>query len=264
MINQETVNAAHEWYRTGVRRIGNDTISLGLTYLDKAIAVFAEAGDLRMLTYTRHHRLLGFKLDERDEEVASQYPEVMSGYTALDDSYGKALVLTHLAESLAHQGRWARALSHFNLAGVLAENDGHAPLHAYILERAGCLHRDRENQVQAVRLFAQAEELASEHDLPVAFSRYRTLRAQALAALGETGEAVALLEDVQSRLIGQRRFRDSLEPLTLLRRLYEASDMEEDKNRVVRLMHLSGQELLKTDSERKPSIYSGPPIDRPA
>ncbi len=196
--------------------------------------------------------------------MASVFPEVMEGYTHLEDPYGKALAFSHLAESLAHRERTAPALGYFNLASVLAENHDLRLLLAYVLEQQGRLYKERENQVQALRLFQQAEDIAAEEGRPELFIRYRFVKAETLVELGELAEAYVLLEDVQSRLIRTGRAREAIEPLSLLRRLYDDIGMDDDKNRVVRLLHECGQHMLRTDSERKPSAYDGPPIERAA
>lgn len=263
MITQETLASAQGWYETGVRRIENETYNLGISYLDKAIAVFAEVGDTRRLTHARHHKLLAYKLDGRNEEVESQYPAVMDGYVRLEDTYGQTLLLVHLAESLAHQDRLQRALAWFNLAALLAENDDRPGLLAYVLECQGRLYRHRENQVQAVRLFRRAEAVAEEHGFTYEAIRYRQQRAETLVELGELAEAYGLLEEVQSRLIHEERYREAVEPLSVLRRLYGNAGMEDDRDRVTRLMHALGQEMLRTDERRKPSVYEGPSIDSP-
>ena len=101
MIPTQAVQNAQSWYEEGVQRIESGSISLGITYLEKAIALFAEEDSPRVLTYARHHKLLGLKLDRRYEEAESQFADVMQGYTQLEDSYGKGLLLAHLAECLA-------------------------------------------------------------------------------------------------------------------------------------------------------------------
>lgn len=262
MITQETIKSATHWYDSGVRRIRSGSYNQGQTYLDKAIAVFQEIKDIRRLTYALHFKLLAYKLDSRFEEIESQFPDVMDGYTLLEDTYGKSLLFCHLAESLEKQDRHARAIGYYNLAAALAEREKMVSLWCYILENHGGLYKTRRNQIQALHLFELAEDLADDADLPLQFTRCRMARALTLMDLGEQGEAQAMLEDVQVRMIHNKQFREAVEVLSVLRRLYEYGHMDEDRNRVVRLMHVCGQQIVQTDSERRGAEFQGPPIDR--
>lgn len=262
MIPTEAVQNAQFWYEEGVKRIESGSISLGITSLEKAIALFAEEDNPRVLTYARHHKLLGLKLDRRYEEAESQFADVMQGYTQLEDSYGKGLLLAHLAECLAAQGRWERAEAVFHLASVVAENDQHKQLLAYIRLQQGQLCRQRDDLARAERMFQAAERLCNAEQTLLTYAQCRWLRAEALSRLGETTQAVALLEDVHTQLIRAKQFRDALEPLTLLKQLHEDMGMEEDKHRIARLIHLCGQQILRTDDVRREKAYLGPSISR--
>jgi len=260
VIAQETIDSAKKWYQTGVARIRQSSFNQGLSYLDKAVAVFQEINDLRNLTHALHYKLLAYKLDERYEEIEGQFPDVMDGYTMLDDSYGQSLLLCHFAESLAKQSRHGRALGYYNLSAALAEKVMNLPLWCYVLENHGMLYQERRNQIQALRLFELGEELAEEAGLTLQFNRCRMARSQTLLDLGEQGEALAMLEDVQVRLMHAEQYREAVDVLSALRKLYSSTDMDDDRNRVTRLLHLCGQHILRTDSERVGPVYQGPVI----
>ena len=262
MLSAETLESARSWYETGVQRIESEAIGLGLTYLERAIAVFAEALEPRLLAHARHYKLLGLKLAERFDEAEGLFATVMQGYTELGDSYGQALLLCHLAEAQAAQSRWERAMSLFNLAGVVAENDQHREVVTHVLWRQGLLCRQRDNLTQAIRLFQRAEQVLKGEEPPLRAAQFRFLRAQALSVLGETAEAIALLEDVQTHLLRNHQSQAAMEPLNLLRRLYEDEGQSEERARVTQLMHLSGQRLIQTDLLPRPIEHLGPPIDR--
>lgn len=261
MLSAETLESARSWYETGVQRIESESMSVGLSYLERAIPVFAEAGDTLRLTRARHYRLLGLKLEERFDEVESGFADVMEGYTTLDDTYGQALLLAHLAEAQAAQGRWERAFSLYNLAGVVAENDGHRAVVLHVLQRQGQLAGERDNLTHAIRLFQRAENSLAKEGSADAQVRFRFLRAQALSRLGETAEAIALLEDVQTHLVRGGESQAAMEPLSLLRQLYEDEGLSEERARVTQLLHLSGQRMIQTDLLPRPVEHLGPPID---
>jgi tetratricopeptide (TPR) repeat protein len=224
--------------------------------------VFAEANDLQHLTYARHYKLLGLKLAERFEELERLFADTMEGYTELGDTYGQSLLLSHLAEAQSAQGRWERAFSLFNLACVVAENDGHGEVVSHVLWQQGQLCRQRDNLTQAIKLFQRAEGLLAKEESRERLVQFRYLRAQALSLLGETAEAMALLEDVQTHLVRGERSQAAMEPLSLLRQLYEDEGMSEERARVTQLMHLSGQRMIQTDLLPRPVEHLGPPIDR--
>ena len=262
MLSPETRESARTWYETGVRRVEAESVSIGLNYLDRAIAVFAEAEELPEATHARHYKLFGMKLDDRFDEVEGLFANVMQGYTELGDTYGQALLLAHLAETQAAQGRWERAYSLFNLASVVAENDAHRDVVTHVLWQQGQLCRQRDNLTQAIVLFQRAETLLAKEDPPDRLVQFRFLRAQALSQLGETAEAIALLEDVQTYLVRSERSQAAMEPLTLLRQLYEDEGMLEERARISKLMNFSGQRMIQQDMLPRPVAHLGPPIDR--
>jgi tetratricopeptide (TPR) repeat protein len=262
MLSGETLESARSWYETGVRRIESESVNIALSYLERAIPVFAEAGERLLLAHARHSRLLGLKLEERFDELENGFADTMEGYTALGDTYGQALLLSHLAEAQAAQGRWERSMSLFNLAAVVAENDGHRDVVTHVLWQQGQLCRQRDNFTQAIRLFQRAESLLAKEEPPLRAVHFRFLRAQALSQLGETAEAIALLEDVQTHLVRGEQNQAAIEPLSLLRRLYEDEGLSEERARVTQLMHLSGQRMIQTDLLPRPVEHLGPPIDR--
>lgn len=262
MLSAETLESARTWYETGVRRMSGESVGPALAYLERAIPVFAEAGTLRLLTLARHTRLLALKLEQRHEEAEAQFADTMRGYTELRDAYGQSLLLCHLAELQAAQGRWQRAHSLFNLAGVVAENDQQRAVAVHILWQQGQLCRQRDDLNHAVRQFQRAERLLERQEELDRLAQMRLLRAQALTALGEAAEAIALLEDVQTHLMRSKQNQAAIEPLTLLRGLYEEQGQLEERNRVAQLLHLSGQRMIQVDSLPRPIAHLGPPIDR--
>ena len=260
-ITRATIQSAQEWFQSGAERVLTGRFNLGLNYLDRAIAVFQATGDLRRLTLARHHKLLAYLLDARAEEAESLFVEVMAGYTRLEDPYGQGLALAHLGESLTRQDRLTGAISHFNQARVIAETHNLLPLLAHVLQHLGRLHLERENLVQALRLYELAEILAARENQGVLFSQFRFQRAEIMVRLGEAGTAFALLEDVQTRLIGEGMFSEAIKPLSLLRTIYEEREMGEDLERIVTLLHSCGQKILGADGQQRHiPRYEGPPI----
>jgi hypothetical protein len=62
--------------------------------------------------------------------------------------------------------------------------------------------------------------------------------------------------------MSQGRFREALDALAMLSRIYESTGQWEEQNRTKELMHLCGQKVLKRENERKPRRAPGePPID---
>ncbi|MCH8844458.1 MAG: hypothetical protein IID61_15975 [SAR324 cluster bacterium] len=260
MIDEDTIESAKSWCDLGAQWISKKAHSTGIQYIERAIAVFEEAGDLRWLTYSRHQHLNALKALHRDEEVESFSEDVLQGYLRLDDSYGKALVLSHVAESMVRLGRWERAMARLNLAEAVARSGQFNILHAYICSQRARMYLVRDNVLQASRQFRAAEAvLQSDGNLDEA-SRNRLAAAEALVRLGERSEAIALLEDVQNHLFRRNRYREALQSLTLLSRLYEEVKMWDDKNRVGELIHFCGQYILQGATEEIPS--DGPKISR--
>lgn len=261
MLSRETLESARSWYETAVRRFEGDAFSVALAHLERAIPVFAEARELRLLTYARHYQMMALQHEERFDEAERLFADAMQGYAALGDAYGQALLLSHLASAQAAQGRWERAHSLYNLAAVVGENDQQRDVVVHVLWQQALLCRQRDNLTQALTLFERAERLVQHEEPPDRLPTLRFLRAQTLSRLGETGEAIALLEDVQTHLIRAERHQQAMEPLTLLRALYEEQGQEDERNRVGRLMNLAGQRMIQADMLPRPTAHLGPPID---
>ncbi|MDH5752538.1 MAG: hypothetical protein OEZ59_08990 [Deltaproteobacteria bacterium] len=259
-ISKETVHSAQHWFDQGIERISGGRFNLGLGLLDRAIAVFSETNDVKRLTLARHHKMYAYLLDKRPEEAESLFVEVMDGYSFMDDSYGQALSLTHLGECQAVQDHLAGAVRHLNLARIIAETHSLFPVLTYVFQRLGLLFKDRDNHVQALRMFELAEMLSGTQGRQNLFCRYRHQRAEILVELGESGRAFALLEDVQTRLINSKSYQEAINPLSLLRAIYEEMGMQEDLERIMTLMHLCGQHILQEEGGRNLQFSDSPPI----
>lgn len=260
MIGQETIDSAIKWCEIGQRWIGNSAVRLGLEYLDRAIAVFNEGGEQGWLTYAQHRKMEGLRLAGREEDAIALFEVVMQGYERLGDAYGKALALTHLAEAYAGQNRGERALATLNLAISVAEEAGLNQILAYAYGVQGRLFLARENLLQGIRLLRKAEGIteAEGHEkeaLALGFAA-----SEALVRLGERADAMALLEDQQTRLMRGLWFREALDALNLLGRLYEESGSWDEKNRVTQLGHLCGQKMMQKDGETRPVPRGVPQI----
>jgi len=264
MITDETIEFAYTWFSTGVRHIENQSMNLGLAYLDKSTAVFSEIGDERMLTYSRHYKMLGLKLDERFEEAQSLFADIMAGYQRLDEEYGKALALTHLGECVRGQGQQARAIGHFHLATFIADHSELNDLLDYIHSQYALACLDLEDLYHAAKLLQRAEALAESRGRHDDLNRHLQLRAEIMVRMGEVAEATMLLEDVKNRLFKQERFTEAVEPLNWLRHLYERSGMVEDVNRTKEMLHMCGQLVLQQESTTRGTWYIGPPISQRA
>ena len=251
MIGRETVQAAKKWCEVGARWIENGAVRLGLNYIDRAISVFAENGEPGWLTYARHQKLDGLKQTGRDEDAEAIFSDVMKGYTELHDPYGKALLLAHLAEVMARQGRTERALVTLNLAASIAEAEGMNHMLAYALAQQARILMERDNLILVIRLFRRAEELLEQEGFDLEAMKLRFSAAEAMVKLGERADAIAFLEDLQTRLMRHLHFREALEPLNLLGKLYEESDSWDEKNRVSQLVHYCGQNIVRGDGERR-------------
>jgi len=253
---------ARIWYATGIGWIEKEAANLGLTYLERAIPLFEEMGDALRVTRARHHRLIGLQRTERHDEVEAEAQEVLEGYGQLDNAYGQALALAHLAESVARLGRWERAMTHLNLAETVATAKGERGVLRYVLERQARLYVERESSVQAVRLYKRAETLAAEDGEDSEAARHRASQGTALARMGERSEAVGLLENAQRQLLKQNRYREALESLAMLSRIYESTGQFEEQGRTKELMHLCGQQVIRSGDERKRRRALGePPVD---
>ncbi len=262
MISKDTIESARSWYVTGVGWIEKEAVNLGITYLERAIPVLREIGDPIRVTRALHHRLLGLQRTDRHDEVETGAEEVLQAYASRQDAYGQALLLAHLSESVARLGRWERAMVHLNLAEAIATAAGERGMLRYVLERQARLFLERESSVQAIRLLKRAESSAAEDGLTGEAARLRSAQGAALARMGERSEAVGVLEDAQSRFMSQGRFREALDALAMLSRIYESTGQWEEQNRTKELMHLCGQKVLKRENERKPRRAPGePPID---
>jgi tetratricopeptide (TPR) repeat protein len=177
----------------------------------------------------------------------------MQGYIELDDAEGQARLLTLLAESVARMGRIERARAHLNLAIAIAKMRGAPGLLRLALEQTAVLLEQRELVQPAVQSYAQAEAVAEQQSLEGDVARYRYVRAQALLHLGERAEAIALLEDAQSRFLRRGMVREAVEPLQILRELYERNGLAADRSRVEALIHLCGQRLIRESPAPNPA-----------
>jgi len=249
MISEQTVESARQWYDIGLAWMQKGATKLALSHLERAISVFEEIADLPALTRARHEYLRGLQRLNRHEEVEARYEDVMGGYIEMDDVPGQANVLALLAESVARMGRVERARVHLNLAASLAELRVERSLLRNILEQQARLLLQREAVEPAVQLFKKAEEAAERDEAEEEIARFRQERAKALLQLGERAEAIALLEDVQSRFLRRGMVREAVEPLQSLRELYELNGLTEDRSRVEALIHLCGQRLLRETAE---------------
>ena len=267
MIGDETVEAAKKWCETGANWINNGAVKLGLNYIDRAISVFSENGELNWLTFARHSKLDGLKRSGWEEEAESMFDQVMQGYHQLGDSYGQALLLSHLAECMASQGRGERALTNLHLAISIAEADGLRALKAYLLSVRARISMEKGNLVVALRLYRQAEEILEQEGQEMEALRMRYSAAEALVRLGERADAAAFLEDLQTKLMRSRQFREALDPLRLLGNLYEESGSWDERDRITELLHLCGQNIVQgdpsaaghTNSEPEVRLVAAPP-----
>ncbi|MDH4225220.1 MAG: hypothetical protein OEW12_06200 [Deltaproteobacteria bacterium] len=250
MIDSDTVESAKQWVHTGVQWMETGAFSMGVKHLEKAIPVFAEAEDTRWLTYTRHQKLVGLDGMGRHEEAEGCFEEVMIGYVDLDDPYGKTLVLFHTAQAMDALGRWERAISLLNLASSIAQWSGRQDLHAHILTQLAKLYLGHDNLVEAVRLLQKGENLYDQAGQEDDALQSRLTLAEALVRLGERSEAIAKLEDAQTRLFKAKRYRQALEPLRQLITLYEEGGMWNDKSRISQLIHFCGQYILQNRDAR--------------
>ena len=251
MIGQETLQSAIKWTEIGARWIENGAVRLGLNYLDRAISAFGENDELAWEVFAKHHKLAGLKVSGREDQAVAMFEEVMQGYTVMEDSYGKALLLAHLAECLSQQGRNERAMAHLNLAYSIAGSVTALPLQAHILVLQATLTAQRNNLLFAVKLFRKAEGLLEQAGEPYSALEVRFMATRELARLGERSDAIALLEDIQNKLLSERLYRKAVESLALLSRLYEEMEMWEEKNRVSQLVYLCGQSMTKDEDLRK-------------
>jgi len=253
MIDLKTIESAKLWCKTGADWVDKGAHSTGVRYLDQAIAVFEEVGDLSWLTYARHQKLQALKSRDAHEDAEAMSLDVLRGYALLEDAYGKALALSHSAESVARLGRRDAAMARLNLAVTVAERAGHPGLQAYVLMQCGHLFLEAGNDLQAIRLYRAAEAVYQRQGMDDDAAKSRYAAGEVLARLGERAEAIALLEDVQSHFFGQKQYRDALKPLSLLLHLYEQAGLWDDKNRVGELIHFCGQYIIHGESESAPA-----------
>lgn len=258
MIGDETVEAARKWCEVGANWINNGAVKLGLNYLDRAISVFSENGELNWLTYARHSKLDGLKRSGWEDDAEAMFDQVMRGYLHLGDSYGQALLLSHLAECMASQGRRERALTQLNVASAISEAGGLRALSAYLLSVRARILMDRENLILALRFYRESEELLDQEEKEMEALHMRYSAAEALVRLGERADAAAFLEDLQTKLMRGHHFREALEPLKLLGELYEASDSWDERDRITQLLHLCGQSIVQGDPSGRGEQYSQP------
>jgi len=262
MIGKDTIESAIKWCEIGGRWIENGAIRLGLNYLDRAIAVFSEGRNLPWLTYARHQRLDGLKQAEREDEAVQMFDEVMEGYNRMGDSYGQSLLLAHLAECHQQQNRGERAMVTLNLASAIAEAEGHNHVQAFIWSQHARLAQERGNLLMAVRLFRKAEALMEELGEENDSLHLRYYASEALIKLGERADAIALLEDLQNRLLRNMDFQHALKALNLLSKLYEESGSWDEKNRIAQLTQMCGQNIIRGEGQRN-NPKEGLPLIRP-
>lgn len=283
MASHDPLETAISWYRTGVEKVVSHSYSIGLSYLDKAIPVFENAGDKAGATQARHYRLLALKKADRHEEVEREFAAIMEGYTELGNHYGKALLIVHLAESLGERGRWERANSYFNLAAVIAENFHFAELMVHIFMEQARVSSNRDNHLHAIRCLKRAEHfLLSAQDTQsgdsgdqgtvpqktgdpnnMALAGLKFRHGEELASMGEGSEAAAHLEEAQGLYLREGRPREALKPLNLLKKIYDSGGMAGEKERISMLIHTCAQVMLKRDSFPIDRDDLGPPIEPP-
>lgn len=153
-------------------------------------------------------------------------------------------------------------MTHLNLAEAIAVARQERAVLRYVLERQAQLYLERESSVQALRRLKRAETAATEDGAEAEAARLRAAQGIALARMGERSEAVGLLEDAQARHLRLEHFRDALESLAVLSRIYESTGQFEEQNRTKELMHLCGQHVLRSGDERRRRRAPGePPVD---
>ncbi len=260
MFSQETLRTAHSWYHLGIGWIERGALSQGLAHLDKALTVFEENGNTQMKTLTQHQKLFGCMLGKRYEEAENLFAETMQGYTALEDHYGEALLSAHFGEILAKQGRWPLAMSWWNVGKDIAKTHALYALQAYLQMQQASVMQRRETPLQAVRLLEESQVLLQDiDDVPLQRLCIHTL-AQAHRQLGETSKAIALLEDLHTRMLRARLFHDALEPLKLLALYYEEVGMDEERSHAIKKLHFAAQTMLRNNPQRITPRYLGPEI----
>jgi tetratricopeptide (TPR) repeat protein len=146
------------------------------------------------------------------------------------------------------------------MALSIAEASGATSILAYIHSLQGKLYLARNNLLQAIRLLRKAETITEAEGHEMEALKLRFLAVEAMVRLGERADAIALLEDLQTRLMRGLRFREALDGLNLLSRLYEESGSWDEKNRVTQLVHLCGQKMIQHDGEQRPINEARPEI----
>lgn len=245
MVGKETIRSAKEWCQTGVRWVDSGAVRLGLSYLERSAAVFAEIEEVPWLTYTRHYILVSLRRSGRDDEVENMFEDVMWGYSQMDQPEGTVVLLADLAQSMFSKGRKERALSQLNLALSIAHEKQLERLTPYLLNLKGQIYSSKDNPLMALRLFREAEETADEAGMTLETLGFRLMAAKTLETLGETSEAIATLEDLQIRLMRARRYRNAVEVLKRLVDLYGRTSMVEEKRRVTDLIYFCGQNVIE-------------------
>jgi tetratricopeptide (TPR) repeat protein len=268
MIDEKTLESAKHWCKVGAQWVDKGAHTTGIRYLDQAIAVFEEVKDLSWLTYARHQKLQALRSREALEDAERLADDVLRGYAALDDSYGKALALSHSADCAGRLGRGDAAAARLNLASAVAESAGHPSLLAYILMQKGGTKLEQGCALSAMRDYRRAEALFQKQSLDDDAAKSRCAAAEVLALLGERAEAIAMLEDTQSHFFTKKSYRDALRPLSLLKTLYDQARLNEDRMRVQELIHYCGQYIIQGgDSRIRPageSAFAGEPLREPA
>jgi tetratricopeptide (TPR) repeat protein len=250
MIDEKTLESAKHWCKVGAQWVDKGAHTTGIRYLDQAIAVFEDVKDLSWLTYARHQKLQALRSREALEDAERLADDVLRGYAALDDSYGKALALSHSADCAGRLGRSAAAAARLNLAAAVAESAGHESLLAYIRMQKGATELEQGCELAAVRDYRHAEAAFQRQNLADDAAKSRCAAAEVIARLGERAEAIAMLEDTQSYFFTKKSYRDALRPLSLLKTLYEQAQLNEDRMRVQDLIHYCGQYIIQGGDER--------------
>ena len=245
MLGERTVQNAQQWCAHGERWIEKGAHSLAISYLEKAAPVFREAQLTDWQSYALHLKLWAHQLQKRHLQVEQHFAEVMQAYARRDHQEGKSLLLLHLARSVRQQGRTERALVTLHQARALAEDAGLLRLSACVIVEQALIQRRRGSHLRAIQLLDAAEKHHETLADELAMARLRELKADAFLAIHERHEAVALLEDVQSRLWAKQAYRQALSALSTLAALYEEEQAYEEHQRVQQLIHWGGQALLR-------------------
>ena len=251
MAHEETLAQARSWCNRGVDWIKKGVNRMAINYLDKAIGIFAEAGQIAWLTYARHHKLLGLQQMGLHDEAEILADEVLAGYGKEDAPNGKALLLAALADSQVELGRPERARTRLHLAKAIALANDQNDLKTQILVQQARLLRRQKQYAQAATTYKEAVATAQQLGWNRETGRLRYELGEVLYDLGEIGEALAVWEDVQNSMRHQGFYRIALEALKRLKTYYHNENNWEDEERTTQLVHYCGQYMLKKEEEIK-------------